>query len=90
MKESAIEQHLVARVHRIGGECYKFVSPNHAGVPDRVVVLPGGEVVWVELKTPKGVVSEIQKRTHLRLKELDQDVQVFRHKWQIDKHFPIE
>jgi hypothetical protein len=90
MRESVIEKHLVSRVHRIGGDCYKFVSPGRVGVPDRIVVLPGGEVIWVELKTKWGLMSPIQKRAHERLQSLSQDVQVFRDTWQIDKYFPIE
>ena len=26
--------------------CYKFVSPNQRGVPDRILVLPGGQVIF--------------------------------------------
>jgi hypothetical protein len=90
MKESAIERHLVERIRKIGGECFKFVSPGRVGMPDRLVVLPGGEICWVELKTPTGKVSPEQLRTHKRLRELDQDVQIFRTTELIDKYFPLE
>ena len=90
MKESAIERHLVERIRRIGGECFKFMSPGRVGMPDRLVVLPGGEVFWVELKAWLGKLSPEQIRMHFRLRELGQDVQVFRSTDQIDKYFPVE
>lgn len=52
MRESTVEKHLADRVKRLGGLCWKFVSPNLAGVPDRIVVMPGGRVYFVELKAP--------------------------------------
>ena len=90
MKESAIEAYLVSRIRRIGGVCFKFVSPGMVGVPDRIVILPSGELVWVELKRPNGVVSSIQKRMHARLRALMQDVKVVRSIEEIDKLFWIE
>ena len=52
--ESAIEKKLRARVKAHGGQCLKWVSPGEAGVPDRIVLLPGGRIVFVETKRPKG------------------------------------
>lgn len=74
MTEKQIERKLVEGVKRIGGIAYKFVSPGNAGVPDRIVVLPGGKVIFVELKTETGRLSEIQKRQIARLKERGCDV----------------
>lgn len=61
MKESAIEAKLVKGIREIGGLCYKFTSPGSPGVPDRIVILPGGRVVFVELKTEIGRLSNIQR-----------------------------
>ena len=61
MRESTIEKHLVTKVKAMGGMAYKFTSPAHRGVADRVVVLPGGVVWFVELKAPGGRLSELQK-----------------------------
>lgn len=61
MKESDIEARLVRGVKAQGGRAYKFVSPGHVGVPDRIVVLPGGRVIFVELKTETGRLSGAQK-----------------------------
>ena len=61
MKESTIEKHLVAQVKALGGMAYKFTSPAHRGVADRVVCLPDGQTWFVELKAPGGRLSELQK-----------------------------
>lgn len=61
MKESAIESRLVREVRAAGGLCYKFVSPGNPGVADRIVVMPGGRIWFVELKTEIGRMSSIQK-----------------------------
>lgn len=52
MRESTIEAYLRDRVKELGGKAYKFVSPGNDGVPDRLVCLPGGRAVFVELKAP--------------------------------------
>ena len=61
MRESTIEKHLVAQVKAIGGMAYKFTSPAHRGVADRIVCLPNGQTWFVELKAPGGRLSELQK-----------------------------
>ena len=61
MKESTIEKHLVTQVKALGGMAYKFTSPAHRGVADRVVCLPDGQTWFVELKAPSGRLSELQK-----------------------------
>ena len=52
--EKEIEAKLVKLVKQTGGLCLKWVCPGWAGVPDRIVLLPGGRVMFVELKKPKG------------------------------------
>jgi hypothetical protein len=61
MRESTIEKHFVAKVKALGGVAYKFTSPAHRGVADRVVCLPDGSTWFVELKAPGGRLSELQK-----------------------------
>ena len=61
MKESIIEKHLVTQVKALNGMAYKFTSPAHRGVADRVVCLPDGQTWFVELKAPGGRLSELQK-----------------------------
>ena len=49
------------RVKDLGGRAYKFTSPAHRGVADRVVCLPNGQTWFIELKAPDGRLSELQK-----------------------------
>ena len=63
--EKEIEAKLVKLVKQTGGLCLKWVCPGWAGVPDRIVLLPGGRIVFVELKRPKGGrVSKLQEKWH--------------------------
>ena len=70
MLERFIEQKLVARVKREGGLCPKFVSPGSDGWPDRLVLMPGGKIAFVELKAPQGKLRPIQVQRHAQLRDL--------------------
>ena len=61
MRESTIEKYFAAQVKAIGGVAYKFTSPAHRGVADRVVCLPDGSTWFVEIKAENGRLSELQK-----------------------------
>lgn len=52
MREKTIEQHLVKAVKNSGGIAPKLVSPGFDGMPDRLVLLPGGKIGFVEVKAP--------------------------------------
>lgn len=52
--EKDIEKRLVREVKKLGGLCLKWVSPGNSGVPDRIVLMPGGKAIFVELKKPGG------------------------------------
>lgn len=78
MRESKLEARLVRGVKALGGVAYKFVSPGNVGVPDRLVVLPGGVVAFVELKAEGGRLSPMQGRQISRLRDLGADVTVVR------------
>lgn len=52
MLEKEIEQKLKKKIEKLGCLCLKFESPGFTGVPDRIILMPGGEVVFVELKAP--------------------------------------
>lgn len=52
MKEYAVEKHLISVTQACGGICLKFISPGIAGVPDRIVILPGGKIGFAEMKAP--------------------------------------
>lgn len=68
--ERDVEKVFVQGVRKLGGKAYKFVSPGNVGVPDRIVVWPGGGVEFVELKTTTGRLSPMQRIQLQRLKEL--------------------
>ena len=52
MLESSLEEKFRKRIKALGHGvlCLKFVSPGFTGVPDRIILLPGGHVVFAELK----------------------------------------
>jgi len=79
MREREVEQALVRAVQRVGGLAYKWVSPAHRGVPDRIVFLPQGRLMLVELKAPGKRPTQLQQRVHDRLRALGHDVRVIDH-----------
>ena len=52
MREARIESKLKVEIERRGGLSLKFVSPGWAGAPDRLVLMPGGRLWFLELKAP--------------------------------------
>jgi Holliday junction resolvase len=54
MLESAVERELCDRVTTLGGLCIKMQASGRRGFCDRLVVLPGGRIHFVELKRPRG------------------------------------
>jgi Holliday junction resolvase len=71
MLERDIEKHLVRRVAEHGGVAYKFVSPGRVGVADRIVVLPGGVVWFVELKSGTQAAIQIEGQEKIELINYD-------------------
>ncbi|ELV3820377.1 VRR-NUC domain-containing protein [Salmonella enterica subsp. enterica serovar Muenchen] len=70
VRENLIEKHLVTEVKKAGGIAYKFVSPGRRSVPDRIVLLPGGRLVFVECKALGKPPRADQLREHERLRAL--------------------
>lgn len=68
MKEQLIENRLKKEIEKLGGKALKFVSPGMSGVPDRIVLLPEGRIIFVELKAPGKKLRPLQE---LRKKELE-------------------
>lgn len=88
LRESVIEQRLVDRVRARGGQAYKFKSPNRANVPDRIVLLPGGCILFAEVKSPGEKPTEAQLREHIRLRKLGFEVVVVDSLQGIDERWP--
>lgn len=69
--EKEIEAALRKMVENHGGLCLKWVCPGWSGVPDRIVLLPGGRIHFIELKRPEGSkISKLQKWWHHKLQRL--------------------
>ncbi len=66
--ESSLEKRLVDQIKKLGGLCIKWTSPSLNGLPDRIVILPGGRVEFVELKSGRGKRKALQE---YRKKELE-------------------
>lgn len=66
-QERDLEQWFRRQVLAMGGQSFKWVSPGNTGVPDRIVIWPGGRIDFVELKTATGRLRSVQKRQILRL-----------------------
>lgn len=85
--EKEIEKKLIDAVKGRGGLCLKWVCPGWSGVPDRIVLMPGGRIYFVELKRPKdGRLSALQRKWRSWLGKLgfvyvviwsDSDVRLF-------------
>lgn len=75
MKESRIESRLVKEVKKLG-LCWKFISPGVSGVPDRMVLLPGGRIIFVELKAPGEKARALQEYRHKQLRKLGFRVEI--------------
>lgn len=76
MRERNIEAYLRNKVKAAGGWAPKWTSPGNSGVPDRIVILPGGRIVMVELKAPGKKPTALQLVQHDRLRALGCDVRV--------------
>lgn len=70
MREKQIEQKLTLMVKKAGGIAPKFVSPSFAGMPDRLVLLPGGVFAFAELKAPGMKPRALQVARHEMLRRM--------------------
>lgn len=52
--EKEVERKLTNMVKDRGGLCLKWVCPGWRGVPDRIIILPGARIAFVETKRPVG------------------------------------
>ncbi len=70
MNEKYIEQTLVKAVKEVGGIAPKMVSPGLSGMPDRLVLLPRGNLAFVELKAPGKKMRPLQVYRKSQLERL--------------------
>lgn len=69
-EERQIEMALQRQAKKHGGRAVKFISPGWDGVPDRLVLLPGGKCAFVELKAPGKKLRPLQVKRKLQLETL--------------------
>jgi hypothetical protein len=89
VKEKAIERRMCGLIKQRGGLAYKLTSPNNPGVPDRLVITPGGTVWFVELKTVDGGLTPIQAFQIRELEKRGANVRVVKG-WEAAKKFVEE
>ena len=70
MRERDLERYTTMFIKLHGGLALKFISPGHAGVPDRLVLMPGGKVCFMELKAPGRKPRPLQVRRIEQLRAL--------------------
>ena len=70
MREKQVEAKLVTETMSMGGLALKFTSPGLDGVPDRLVLLPGGKMAFIEVKAPGKTMRPLQKRRKRQLEGL--------------------
>jgi len=70
MREKELERKLASDVKVLGGLAPKFVSPGYDGMPDRLVLLPGGRIAFVEVKRPGERPRPLQVSRHGLLQRL--------------------
>jgi len=74
--EKLIEKTLVAEVKKLGGWALKLLCQFVTGLPDRLVLLPGGVVFFVEVKSTGKKPTPVQKLVHEKLRRLGFTVHV--------------
>ena len=70
MREKTIEKKLILAIKDMGGIAPKFMSPGFDGMLDRIVLLPGGRMGFVEVKAPGKVPRPLQEARHRMLRML--------------------
>ena len=83
MREKTIEHKLTIAAKNMGGIALKFVSPGFDGMPDRIVLLPGGHMAFVEVKAPGEKPRPLQLARHKLLRGLGFKVYVLDDEQQI-------
>ena len=76
MKEKIIEKKLVKAVKEAGGIAPKLICPGFDGMPDRIVLLPGGRMGFIEVKVPGKAPRPLQEARHRMLRRLGFQVYV--------------
>lgn len=68
-RERDVEKYLLRKLSGMGCLFLKWVSPGNDGVPDRILIMPGGRVCFVEVKTEHGNMTGLQMLWQKRLRD---------------------
>jgi hypothetical protein len=74
--EKWLEKKLCTEITLSGGLALKFGTPYHTGMPDRLVMMPGGRMAFVELKTEGRRPTRLQEKNISRLRVMGFEVWV--------------
>lgn len=84
--EAQVEKYLVSTIEELGGLCLKFAVPGIRGYMDRLCILPGNVILFVEVKRPKGgVLAELQKVRREEMQKLGCRCYVVKNNEEIDR-----
>jgi Holliday junction resolvase-like predicted endonuclease len=78
MKEQQIQAKKIKQLEADGYYVIKLIKTNKNGIPDLIAIPPGSDVRFIEVKTKKGVLSELQKYRKIELEKHGVKVEIFR------------
>lgn len=87
--EKDVEKYLKDEVAKIGGKAFKWVSPGNRAVPDRICILPKGNMILVECKAPGKLPTPLQRKFHRLLHMMGHEVLVIDSKENIDDFIEV-
>ncbi len=70
INEGMLERRLKNEVEKNGGMALKFISPSMAGLPDRIILIPGGKAIFVEMKAPGKKLRPLQVKRKSQIEAL--------------------
>lgn len=85
MRESKIEKHLRVSVEKLDGLCIKFPPLFFRGFPDRIILMGGAVIVFVETKAPNKKPTLVQRKVHDLLRRLGFRVEVINTLEEVDE-----
>lgn len=82
--EKTLEARLVREIEARGGMALKYTSQFHRGFPDRIILLPGGKTIFVELKSTGQKPTKLQMHAIRKLIKMGHWVEI------IDRTGPLD
>lgn len=86
MRESYLEQQILRpAILKLGGLCLKLTIISFTGIPDRLILLPGGRIYFAETKGVEKQPRPRQLIVHEQLRKLGFDVWVIYNREDVNK-----